>query len=131
MLDMQGYSPPPLVHAMIQSSGPASHQSPPLHAFGRESQFLTLEVIHPLQTTLLQPGIVSMRVGLSYDLLRFFLRCSMWPGGGANAECTCRAFYYFARDDTVVDADRQLVTGTQMRSRNADTRKTRGSKCGV
>ena len=28
-------------------------------------------MIHPLQTTLAQPGIVSVRVGLSYDPLRF------------------------------------------------------------
>lgn len=44
---------------------------------GCESQFPTSEVLHPLQTTLAQPGIVSVRVGLSYDPLRFSLRCPM------------------------------------------------------
>lgn len=44
---------------------------------GRETQFLASEALHPLQTTLAQPGIVSVRVGLSYDPLRFSLRCSM------------------------------------------------------
>ena len=44
---------------------------------GCESQFPTSEALHPLQTTLAQPGIVSVRVGLSYDPLRFSLRCPM------------------------------------------------------
>ena len=51
--------------------------APSAQRSGRESQFPTSEALHPLQTTLKQPGIVSARVGLSYDPLRFGLRCPM------------------------------------------------------